>query len=362
MDKKFFSRNLSSSISLQWSVMNEMPSFFKRTERRQSAISARDGKKCSSVREVPAQILHVHWSRFRKDLELWKVSRWPKRKMGWTGKTRLTECVSCAEASNPEEDVSNSRKENWSEVMQSCTVSAGDSSVKMMIDLISSANDIYILYGICDYLGKINQIGLESRRNTASVVPYSKSLGERHSASTLTLCSWQFLKLCSDGGGQPLSKSIIFWKKLGMQTAKDRRQRETSGYFPNQLTRRPVVERANEKDDEELYRLCKIADYAQILKIGGSSFKQGLQETALECSAQLVEKLTDQPVLKVDNYFEELCPGKQNWADQRSKYFQLRRKRRHWCESAKHEQPWDIDLVQRVHGRSSKLSSDCSNK
>ena len=39
------------------------------------------------------------------------------------------------------------------------------------MDLISSANDFCIVFGICDYLGKINEIDFdESRRNTASVV------------------------------------------------------------------------------------------------------------------------------------------------------------------------------------------------
>ena len=43
--------------------------------------------------------LHVHQSRFGKDLEPWKVSRWPKRKMGWTGKASYGR-VFCSKASN----------------------------------------------------------------------------------------------------------------------------------------------------------------------------------------------------------------------------------------------------------------------
>ena len=38
--------------------------------------------------------------------------------------------------------------------------------------------------------------------------------------------------------------------------------------LPNQQTRKTVVERADDKTDKELYRLCKIANYAEILKIG----------------------------------------------------------------------------------------------
>ena len=48
---------------------------------------------------------------------------------------------------------------------------ASDPSIKMMMDFINSANDICIPFGICDYLGKIDEIDLESRQNTASLVP-----------------------------------------------------------------------------------------------------------------------------------------------------------------------------------------------
>ena len=47
---------------------------------------------------------------------------------------------------------------------------ASDSSVKMMMDLMSSANDFCIVFGICDDPGKVNEMDLESRRNKASVV------------------------------------------------------------------------------------------------------------------------------------------------------------------------------------------------
>ena len=63
-----YSRNLSSSSSFYGHDE-------RNSERRQSAVSARRGKKCSLFLEVQARILHVHWSRFGKDLELWKVSR-----------------------------------------------------------------------------------------------------------------------------------------------------------------------------------------------------------------------------------------------------------------------------------------------
>ena len=42
--------------------------------------------------------------------------------------------------------------------------SASDPLIKMMIDLISSANDFSIVFGVCDYLGKIGEFDFESRR------------------------------------------------------------------------------------------------------------------------------------------------------------------------------------------------------
>ena len=57
--------------------------FFIGTERRQCAISARRGKKCSSLREVQGRILHVCWSPGSE--ETWnfeKAPRQPKRTVG----------------------------------------------------------------------------------------------------------------------------------------------------------------------------------------------------------------------------------------------------------------------------------------
>ena len=52
---------------------------------------------------------------------------------------------------------------------------------------------------------------------------------------------------------------------------------------------------------------CACGD-ATLARKSKSSPKQGLHETALDCSAYVEEKLTDQPVLKVNNYFEESVP------------------------------------------------------
>ena len=159
---------------------------------------------------------------------------------------------------------------------------ADDSSVTMVMDLISSANDICIAFGICDYLGKFNEIDVESRRNSASVV-LTPSLGERHSASTSAFCSWECLKLCSDSGGKPPATTESTNKNVSCRKSERKDRRRTLSTLSN----------------------CRLRRNSST---SGSSFKRGLHETALDCSAYLVEKLTDQPVLKVANYFVEFVP------------------------------------------------------
>ena len=100
--------------------------------------------------------------------------------------------------------------------------------MKMMIGLISSAHDLGVVFGICDYLGTMKASDL---RSTAEVN----------------------LRL-----------------------------------LPNQQTRKAVVERANERTNQELVRLAVV---------------ERAIETAVDCSAYLAEKLTDQPVLRVDEFF-----------------------------------------------------------
>ena len=78
-------------------------------------------------------------------------------------------------------------------------LSVSDLTVKMLTDLISSASDSRIVFGICGYLVKISEIGLDSRRNTTSVV-LTPTVSESATLSRHK-CSWQCLPLCSDRGG-----------------------------------------------------------------------------------------------------------------------------------------------------------------
>ena len=71
------------------------------TERRYCAISARRGKKCSSLRKVQALVLHAHLCRFRSHTEDWKVHRQFERKLGRACRT-IHGCVSCTRTFSPE--------------------------------------------------------------------------------------------------------------------------------------------------------------------------------------------------------------------------------------------------------------------
>ena len=109
-------------------------------------------------------------------------------------------------------DVSISRKENSRKEVQTCISTPMIHLQKMMMYLITSAIDLCFVFGICDYLGKVNEIDIENQRHTACSL--SKSLWDRHSASTLTLCCWKCLTFYTDSGGKPLSKNILFGEYL----------------------------------------------------------------------------------------------------------------------------------------------------
>ena len=73
--------------------------------------------------------------------------------MGRTGKASYGS-VSCAEASNPERMYQFPEGE-LKKGGANMHFNADDSSVKLMMDLIRSANDFCIVFGTRDYLGKI---------------------------------------------------------------------------------------------------------------------------------------------------------------------------------------------------------------
>ena len=120
---------------------------------------------------------------------------------------------------------------------------ADDASVKMMMDLTSSANDLCIAFGICDYLGKFSEIGVESRRNSASVVPCSKS---RRTSLSLDLGLLQ----------------------LRMSEVVLRQRRETSCYNRINQQECQLSKERTTRQTKNFIDSVKIADYAEIFNIG----------------------------------------------------------------------------------------------
>ena len=80
---------------------------------------------------------------------------------------------------------------------------ASEPSRKMTMDLISSANDIRILYGMCDYLGKVDKIRLQ-------FVLAPKSLADRQSVSSFCrFGSWKVSRReVTSGSTHPRLRSV----------------------------------------------------------------------------------------------------------------------------------------------------------
>ena len=140
---------------------------------------------------------------------------------------------------------------------------ASDPLKKKMMDLVSSANDVCIVFGICDHLVKVNHIDPQSQRNTVLVVLPPRI------PETFNLFDNMQLKIPPVMLRQGTSQEEHhFLTMLGMQTEEDWRQRDTSSYFwimkqPGQL----LKERTN-LQKKNLFDCVKIADYAEIQKIG----------------------------------------------------------------------------------------------
>ena len=86
--------------------------------------------------------------------------------------------------------------------------SASEASEKMIMGLFSSASDICNLYGICDSLGKINKVDLESRRDSASIV-LTPRVSDTASLSRANAAD-NFLKYAGNCREESHSTSITF--------------------------------------------------------------------------------------------------------------------------------------------------------
>ena len=98
-----------------------------------------------------------------------------------------------------------------------------------------------IVYGLCDYLGKINEDDLESRQNTASVLAprVSETATLSHNFST---CAW-----IAQGNLSARASTVE-----GDAHAHSARSAEGNlRLIPNKDTTEEVVERANETTNKE---------------------------------------------------------------------------------------------------------------
>ena len=179
---------------------------------------------------------------------------------------------------------------------------AGYVSEKMIMELISSPDDICILHGICDYLGKISKDDLESRQDSASIVltprvSETASLSRASAVDNLSDCA-----LIAEGHFSARASTVESdWFANSARAAKGNLR-----LVPNTETTEAVVERANVTRDKELGRLCENADYIKILKIG-----QYLQTRPARNSSGILCTHCgelDQPVSQMDVYSKESVP------------------------------------------------------
>ena len=119
------------------------------------------------------------------------------------------ESVQCTEASNPERMYQFPGRKLKKDVFKNMHLDASDESIKMMMDLIGSANDVCFVFEICDYLGNITEIDHERQINTASVV-----LTPRRILETLNLlrqfAAEQNSRVRFHNRRERLSKNIVF--------------------------------------------------------------------------------------------------------------------------------------------------------
>ena len=109
-------------------------------------------------------------------------------------------------------------------------------------------------------------IHFQTRRNTASVV-LTPRVSETATLSRPHAADDNFQTCAQTEEGNLLTRGSPFentWHADSERSTAEGNLRP----FPNEQTRKAVVEKANEKTNEELDRLCFLADYAEILQIG----------------------------------------------------------------------------------------------
>ena len=222
----------------------------------------------------------------------------------------------------------------------------------MILDLIRWDNDLCIVFGICV-------------RSTLKVDKMRLQL------FLLPECRRPSVTLSRPGAAEISQAVLRQWREtsqhehhllrvLGMQTAKDRWQRETSGDVRINNQEMQLSKERTKRQTKNLFD-CKNCRSRRNPQDRGIPSDKVYKRQRWKAQQTLRRSGQDDQCWRW-TITSKNQSRKQGSADQRNKYFQERRKLGHWCESAKHEQPWDVDLGKWVHRRSSKLSSDSGNQ
>ena len=116
----------------------------------------------------------------------------------------------------------------------------------MMMAHISSASGFFFVFGICDYLGKINEIDLESRRNTASVVltpRFSETASPSRASVADNLADYAWVAKEHFSARAPTVESDWFANRA-------RAAEESLQWIPNQQTTEAFVEKTKVTSDK----------------------------------------------------------------------------------------------------------------
>ena len=219
---------------------------------------------------------------------------------------------------------------------------AGAASQTMIMDLISSANDVSVWF--TEFV-----LVLDTWNRTTLC---------RQDSAPMVLTSCRNLPICLEHLLQTTSQIMLGLQRETSQhehqqlkvTCQQQVQRATSSNIPRerhppkQLSKRQVV------NDKGFVRLCNVGNYADILKIG-----QCLQTRP---SGNSLGKFCT-PCGELDRptnskgwcILRRIRPGSKIGPVKDMSIW-------HWCEGAQHGQPDEVVLGEGVHGRSSKLSTD----
>ena len=143
--------------------------------------------------------------------------------------------------------------------------SAGSASQKMIMELMSSASDVCMLYGICAYLERRKRMILEVQKTLRRLF----HLRESHKQPVRHELLWQTVYQLVRGQQRETDLSARVSAVEGdVSSARGRTAEENLQQIPAQTVfTETVVGQADDVQGDEIVRLCNVANYAESLKI-----------------------------------------------------------------------------------------------